>query len=84
RVWEDLAMNFIVGLPISHGVSTILVVIDRLTKYAHFGALPLHYTATKVADLFTNMVIKLHGMPRTIVFDRELFGKNFLSLWVQL
>ncbi|XP_062094224.1 uncharacterized protein LOC133800283 [Humulus lupulus] len=71
RVWEDLAMDFIVGLPNSHGVTNILVVIDRLTKYAHFGALPNHYSATKVAELFSNMVIRLHGLPRTIVSDRD-------------
>ncbi|KAH7528662.1 hypothetical protein FEM48_Zijuj05G0095900 [Ziziphus jujuba var. spinosa] len=41
RVWEDLALDFIVGLPNSHGNTTILIVIDRLTKYVHFGALPI-------------------------------------------
>ncbi|XP_062093441.1 uncharacterized protein LOC133799440 [Humulus lupulus] len=61
RVWEDLAMDFIVGLPNSRGVTNILVVVDRFTKYAHFGALPNHYSATKVADLFSNMVIRLHA-----------------------
>lgn len=71
RIWEDLTMDFIVGLPNSNGVTNILVVIDRFTKYAHFGALPLQYSATKVADLFSNMVIKLHGMPRTIASDRD-------------
>uniref|UniRef100_A0A803PDJ6 Integrase catalytic domain-containing protein n=1 Tax=Cannabis sativa TaxID=3483 RepID=A0A803PDJ6_CANSA len=72
RVWEDLAMDFIVGLPNSNGVTNILVVIDRFTKYAHFGALPTQYSATKVAKLFTNMVICLHGIPHTIVSDRDL------------
>uniref|UniRef100_A0A803P909 Uncharacterized protein n=1 Tax=Cannabis sativa TaxID=3483 RepID=A0A803P909_CANSA len=52
RVWEDLAMYFIVGLPSSQGLTNILVVIDRFTKYAHFGALPDHYSATRVAELF--------------------------------
>ncbi|XP_062112214.1 transposon Ty3-I Gag-Pol polyprotein isoform X1 [Humulus lupulus] len=71
RVWEDLAMDFIVGLPNSCGVTNILVVVDRFTKYAHFGALPNHYSATKVAELFSHMVIRLHGMPRSIVSDRD-------------
>ncbi|XP_062099393.1 transposon Ty3-I Gag-Pol polyprotein isoform X1 [Humulus lupulus] len=71
RVWEDLAMDFIVGLPNSFGVTNILVVVDRFTKYANFGALPNHYSATKVADLFSHMVIRLHGMPRSIVSDRD-------------
>ncbi|XP_030479163.2 uncharacterized protein LOC115696402 [Cannabis sativa] len=71
RVWEDLSMDFIVGLPKSGSVSNILVVVDRFTKYAHFGALSNQYTATKVVELFSNMVIKLHGLPRSIVSDRD-------------
>ncbi|XP_062118768.1 uncharacterized protein LOC133832416 [Humulus lupulus] len=71
RVWEDLAMDFIVGLPLSQGYLSILVVVDRLTKYAHFGPLPRHYTATKVADLFSQMVIKLQGLSKSIVSDRD-------------
>uniref|UniRef100_A0A803Q2X2 RNA-directed DNA polymerase n=1 Tax=Cannabis sativa TaxID=3483 RepID=A0A803Q2X2_CANSA len=71
RVWEDLVMDFIVGLPNSNGVTNILMVIERFTKYAHSGALLDHYSAAKVAELFTNMVICLHGVPRTIVSDRD-------------
>lgn len=78
RVWEDLALYFIVGLPNSRGYSTTLVVIDRLTKYAHFDTLPAHYTATKVAELFSNMVIRLHGLPHTLVSDRDpIFTSHF-------
>lgn len=51
RVWEDLAMDFITGLPNSWGNTTILVVIDHLTKYSHFGALPTSYTTSKVVEL---------------------------------
>ena len=78
RVWEDLALDFIVELPNSKGYSTILLVVDRLTKYAHFGALPANYTVTKVVELFCGMVIKLHGLPRTIVSDRDrIFTSQF-------
>ena len=70
-VWEDLALDFIVGLLNSKGNTTILVVVDRLNKYAHFGALPIDYTTTKVAKLFCGMVIKLHGLLRSIVSDRD-------------
>lgn len=47
------------------------LVVDRFTKYAHFGALPNHFTAAKVAQLFTDMVIKLHGFSNSIISDRD-------------
>lgn len=64
-------MDFITGLPPSHGLSVILVVVDRFTKGAHFGALPATYTAHKVNLLFIDIVCKLHGFPRSIVSDHD-------------
>lgn len=64
-------MDFIVGLPGSRGYLVILVVVDRLTKYAHFGALPTHYMTAKVAQLFVDIVVKLHGYPSSIISDRD-------------
>lgn len=64
-------MDFIVGLPLCHGKSVIMVVVDRLTKYAQFLSLAHPYTATIVAPLFVENVFKLHGMPSTIVSDRD-------------
>ncbi|XP_019417272.1 PREDICTED: uncharacterized protein LOC109328313 [Lupinus angustifolius] len=52
QVWEDVAMDFITGLPPSHGYTVIIVVIDRLPKYAHFGPLKAAYTSTGVAEYF--------------------------------
>jgi hypothetical protein len=70
-IWEDLSLDFITGLPPSHGCTTILVVVDRFSKGAHFGALPPTYTAYKVAQLFLDMVCKHHGVPRSLVSDRD-------------
>jgi transposase InsO family protein len=71
RVWSDISMDFIKGLPLSHGFSIILVVVDRFTKYGHFMALSHPYTTSKVAQILLANVLKLHGMPNNIVSDRD-------------
>ena len=64
-------MDFITGLPMVQGKDYIFVVVDRLTKYAHFFAIPAHYTAAQVAELFFREVFMLHGLPKTIINDRD-------------
>jgi len=82
QIWEDLAMDFIVGLPPSYGFSVIMVVIDRLSKYAHFCTLKADYSSKHEAEAFMQSIVKLHGMPKSIVSDRErVFTSNF---WQQL
>jgi hypothetical protein len=71
HVWEDLSMDFITGLPLSKGYSVILVVVDRFSKAIHLGALQSGFTAYKVAELFVSIVCKHHGLPRSIVSDRD-------------
>jgi len=56
----------------SHGMSVILVVVDRFTKYAHFIALGHPFSAAKVAELFMNTVVRLHGWPKEIISDRDI------------
>lgn len=55
-----------------------MVVVDRLTKYAQFMSLSHPYTAEKVADVFINNVMWLHGIPKAMVSDRDpIFLGNF-------
>lgn len=76
--WHDLTMDFIEGLPNSEGYNVIVVVIDRLTKYAHFIHLHHHFTAASVAKTFLDTVVRLHGVSLTILSDRDrIFMSNF-------
>lgn len=65
--WQDISLDFIEGLLISEGSNAILVVVDRFTKYAHFLPLKHPFTAHQVAKLLLDSVVKLHGLPHTMV-----------------
>ena len=69
--WEEVSMDFITGLPKSEGKSVIMVVVDRLTKYAHFCALSHPFNGSTVTTAFMEIVQKLHGTPKIIVSDRN-------------
>ena len=78
--WEEISMDFITGLPKSEGRSVIMVVVDRITKYAHFCALSHPFKASTVATTFMDRIQKLHGSPRVILSDKDpIFIGNFWS-----
>lgn len=66
RVWQKISMDFIEGLPKSFTKSVILVVVDRVNKYAHSISMKNPYTA---ASAYMENVYKLHGLPQTIVTE---------------
>jgi len=71
RAWQTISMDFIEGLPKSKGFTTILVVVDKFSRYAHFLPLAHPFTALTVAHVFMDHIYKLHGMPTSIISDRD-------------
>lgn len=80
--WQDISMNFIDGLSKSQGYNCILVVVDRFSKYAHFFPLKHPFTSADVAQVLFNNIVKLHGLPKSIVTDRDKIVTS--TLWQQL
>jgi hypothetical protein len=81
--WEDISMDFIVGLPrTAKGYDSIWVIVDRHTKIAHFLLVRTKYTMATYAALYIARILSLHGIPKTIVSDR---GPQFISkFWEEL
>ena len=70
--WEEITMDFVTGLPrTSAGHDAIWVIVDRLTKSAHFLPIQIGHSLEKLARLYIQEIIRLHGIPSSIVSDRD-------------
>ena len=81
--WENISMDFITGLSRTlHGYNSIWVIVDRLTKSAHFLPVKANYSVEKYAELYLTKIVCLHGVPKSIVFNR---GPQFTAqFWESL
>ena len=74
---KDISMDFIVGLPLTFGKhDSIWVIVDRLTKSAHFLPVRTTYRVQKYVEIYLNRIVSLHGVPQAIILDR---GTQFVS-----
>jgi hypothetical protein len=81
--WDDISMHFIVGLPLTaRKFDLIWVIVDHLSKSAHFIPVNTKYRVEKYAEIYIAQVLCLHGVPKTIISDR---GSQFIAhFWEQL
>lgn len=80
-----MSLDFIIGLPKSHGFDVVSIVVDRLSKYNHFIPLKHPYIAKRIAEIFVKEVVRLHGIPNSLLSDRDplfvsLFWKELFHL----
>jgi hypothetical protein len=86
--WEDISMDFIVGLPkTSRGFDSIWVIVDRLTKSAHFLLVKIEHSAMVYAKLYITRILSLHGVLKTSylieVHSLSIISRGtYMSLWV--
>jgi hypothetical protein len=75
--WEEIGMDFIVGLPRTRDAyNSIWVIVDHLTKVAHFIPVKTTYTGTRLTELYISRIVCLYGVPKKIVSDK---GTQFMS-----
>jgi hypothetical protein len=81
--WDDISMDFIVGLPLTtRKFDLIWIIVDRLSKSTHFIPVHTYYDVRRYAEIYIARVLCLHGVPKTTISDR---GSQFVTrFWEQL
>jgi glycerophosphoryl diester phosphodiesterase len=84
--WHTTGLDFIEGLPKSNKFDTILVIVDKFSKYGHFIPLKHPFTAQTVAQAFLENVYCRHGLPQVLISNRDKifissFWQNLFKNW---
>ena len=70
--WDNITMDFVSGFPLTQRKhDSVWVIIDRLTKFTHFLPVRLDYSIDQLAELYVSEIVRLHGIPLSIVSDRD-------------
>jgi hypothetical protein len=79
--WEEIKMDFIVGLArMQAGYDSVWVIVDRLTKVAHFIPVKTTYSGAKLAEMYVSQIVCLHGVLKKILSYR---GSQFTSMFLE-
>ena len=71
--WDRITMDFVVGLPLTgRKHDSVWVVVDRLTKSAQFLPVTTDYLLDKLVELYIKVIVRLHGIPISIILDQDL------------
>ena len=70
--WDNITMNFVLGFPLTqHKHDFVWVIVDKLTKLAHFIPVRMAYSIDRLAELYVKEIVRLYGVPLSIVSDRD-------------